>query len=390
MSETKLQLKLGEKGRLIVEATKPVAADSAVWKSYSDCVILDRTGQKTPLDMLVVSAKPGTATVECQVLDTSGDKVLEHTFTIEVSEDISDDDLIGHARVSRESDTFEVPGTVSDEPQPESAGVDGQGASGEQQVVGDPAEVVPSGDVQPVKMGEAMPAPVSTSMQDGSNDATHVGGTDENVMPANEASSVAGEALGATGGGEGADSGKMAGFAEDDVKNAEIEPQDTSAGIPDAPEPPADAPPAEVTVNEAETPAEIAQAEEATQVVGGDVGPDAVSTAAVETGATTVGGPGGAEETAATEPAPDGALTIDSSDKIEEGDAGPKTLEEVEAGSNALEEDDQDNAQSAEAGGPADPNDLAAAEPIEIDGEAEGDTSDDVDPKDAAAEPSRF
>lgn len=100
---TKLNLKPGEKGRLTVGANIAVREDTVDWKCYSDCVVLDESKQRTPFDMLVVASSVGIAIVEFQVLDHSGENVIEHVFEIEVADASSDEDLFGTARVSRES-----------------------------------------------------------------------------------------------------------------------------------------------------------------------------------------------------------------------------------------------------------------------------------------------
>lgn len=112
-------MKPGERGRLTIEAKVPVIEDSVVWKDYAaETVTLDHGDKHTPLDIAVVAGSVGIAIVEAQVLTGDGERVLEHTFEIEVVNTATDDDLIGHARLSRESPTFEGV-TPEPEPQPE-------------------------------------------------------------------------------------------------------------------------------------------------------------------------------------------------------------------------------------------------------------------------------
>lgn len=117
---TKLHLKPGEKGRLQVAANVAIDESTIEWKSQSPIAVLDPTKQRTPFDIIVVGSSLGMAYVEFSALDTDGNN-REHLFEIYVSEQDGDADLIGSARVSRESFSFDaerepVADTVVDQP----------------------------------------------------------------------------------------------------------------------------------------------------------------------------------------------------------------------------------------------------------------------------------
>lgn len=114
-NRTNLNLKPGQRGRLTVEAKTAVVAESAVWKdSDNDVVMIDKSQQNTPFDVCVVAGQPGIAIVEFGVLDEQGERVLEHIFEIHVENATSDEDLIGSARVSVDSEDFPATTYVSE------------------------------------------------------------------------------------------------------------------------------------------------------------------------------------------------------------------------------------------------------------------------------------
>lgn len=168
-ARTKLMMKPGERGRLTIEAKVPVIEDSVVWKDYAaETVTLDHGDKHTPLDIAVVAGSVGIAIIEAQVLTEDGERVLEHTFEIEVVNTATDDDLIGHARLSRESPTFEGV-TPEPEPQPEIPSAteieEAENATVSPMPTAEPEPVAAEAEAEPV----AEPAPEPEAPVDGSD-----------------------------------------------------------------------------------------------------------------------------------------------------------------------------------------------------------------------------
>lgn len=101
-NKTKLQLKLGEKGRLSVEATVVVDESTAGWFCATPAVLAVPNSSKTPFDIQVVGAAVGMAIFDFSVVDANGAKHV-HSFEVTVSDDAIESSLIGRARVSRDS-----------------------------------------------------------------------------------------------------------------------------------------------------------------------------------------------------------------------------------------------------------------------------------------------
>jgi hypothetical protein len=189
MNRTKLNLRPGQKGRLIAAANVPVDETTAKWNTTTSVVVLDPSKQRTVFDMLVVASAIGIALVEFTVDDADGNDTISHVFEIEVTEQAADAAITGEARVSRES--IESPPLSSIESDA-------------------PAEPPQGSPVEesPAIVGEAEPAGEVTSPAD-----TEV------------------------------DPGLMAGFQQDNVANSAVEVQSQQDASVEA----ADTPPGQIT-----------------------------------------------------------------------------------------------------------------------------------------------
>lgn len=98
---TKLYLKLGEAGRLLIESSVPLRENSIRWKSNNGSVVVTNEGeQTTPYDMPVASVGVGMTFVEFDAVSLDGSK-LNHVFEISVGENLPGNLLMGFARASR-------------------------------------------------------------------------------------------------------------------------------------------------------------------------------------------------------------------------------------------------------------------------------------------------
>lgn len=106
MDNTKLQLRLGEKGRLTVGANVAIDEESITWKCVTPVVLIVAGGSRTPFDVQVVGAALGMAYVEFsakEIVPVGEGETLSQIFEIYISENGEDAKLFGRARVSRDS-----------------------------------------------------------------------------------------------------------------------------------------------------------------------------------------------------------------------------------------------------------------------------------------------
>jgi hypothetical protein len=99
-NRTKLNMRPGQKARLVIEANAPIEEGSQQWRNTSGIVQIDESAAKSAFDVLIIAASIGIAIVEFAAIDAGGEKILEHVFEITVEgQPATDADLIGHAAI---------------------------------------------------------------------------------------------------------------------------------------------------------------------------------------------------------------------------------------------------------------------------------------------------